>query len=660
MGYWRPWKEDSNVIDSYLDYVRDTSLVKYGADTIGQYINEASQGQIQAIGQLGQAIGRGMNVLSDQMAGFNDQLSDINNRLLFINRNLDIQVEQHRLTNLLLRDVSALLRVPDSEKERRQSIELGLKFLVNASKDADLYADALEQLLKAETIMRQDYFVLHRIGCIYMYAQRYIDPERALDYFLRAAKYASVESDARTIHLAIALTTEFSDASPELDNANSKIGLLAADSFEKAAFASYVLGRFSDAVNYQSKASRLNNTHRNAFILAKYQIRNGGIQEGIKNLGTAIDGDPIHAIAAFKEIDLINQPQVIDLIAEKNQEINNKINILIDEWKDIKSIESNKTIIELAKLLEDSYEIKITKFAFFTKKMNDIIAVIERNKNAIDDLINEVGQYRFLTHSPNKFINELTRTKDLPLEEMPPAVEGIVERFEKDRLKIGTKAFGGTVFHLDIPKGYGLVCTGPIGFAPWGVNGVIGTSEEFGSGLENTRKIVEKASTLVEAGGWFSKNKVTPIATAARLCLEYEHEGYTDWYLPSRSELEAAFDNLFSRDGDLCLGIFNFPDEVPIPDSNPKYFPREESRLWDNDLPEHYPNNPIFWSSSEKSSDDVPHELDPEYCYTNESHESRFDVHFYRNTIKEYYVFHRCFFIAIRKFLIPGVESNEA
>lgn len=50
-GYWRPWKKDSNIFDSYLDYIKDVSLVKYGADTIGEYINQASQIQVQAINQ---------------------------------------------------------------------------------------------------------------------------------------------------------------------------------------------------------------------------------------------------------------------------------------------------------------------------------------------------------------------------------------------------------------------------------------------------------------------------------------------------------------------------------------------------------------------------------------------------------------------------------
>jgi hypothetical protein len=105
---------------------------------------------------------------------------------------MDVQIEQQKLSNLLLENIAELLRVPDSEKERQHSIELGIKFFVNASKDADLFADALEELLKAESLMKQDYFVLHRIGCIYLYVEKYINPEKALEYFLRAAKYASV------------------------------------------------------------------------------------------------------------------------------------------------------------------------------------------------------------------------------------------------------------------------------------------------------------------------------------------------------------------------------------------------------------------------------------------------------------------------------------
>ena len=56
-------------------------------DIIGKYMSVASKEQIQAIGQLGVAIGRWLNVLSEQF-------TEIDSSLRFVNRKLDIQIEQ--------------------------------------------------------------------------------------------------------------------------------------------------------------------------------------------------------------------------------------------------------------------------------------------------------------------------------------------------------------------------------------------------------------------------------------------------------------------------------------------------------------------------------------------------------------------------------------
>ena len=353
-AYWHPWKENSS--DSYQDYLTDTSLVKYGADTVGKYINQASKEHVQAINQLGQAIGRGTHVLLLEMW-------DINAELVFLNRNMDIQIEQQNLSNLLLQNIAELLRVPDSEKERQRSIELGIKFFVNASKDADLYADALEELLKAESLMKQDFFVLHRIGCIYLYVEKYINPEKALEYFLRAAKYASVESDSKASLLVNVLTNNFNTVNSDLNNSEKKIGLLAADSYEKAAFCSYILGHFEDAVNYQIKALKHNKAPQNKFLLAKYQVRTSQISDAIKNLDECIEEAPILALAVFKEIDLINETAVINLITQKNENIDAKIKKLIEKWLSIDSVEAKKNVLYLNELLKQSFEIKIEEIA---------------------------------------------------------------------------------------------------------------------------------------------------------------------------------------------------------------------------------------------------------------------------------------------------------
>ena len=414
-GYWRPWKEDSKLFDSYFDYVKDVSLVKYGAETVGSYINQASKEQVQAINHLGQAMGRGMNVLSNQ-------LSEINNSLFFLNKNLDIQIEQQKLSNLLLKNIAELLRVPDSEKERQHSIELGIKFFVNAQEDEDLYADALEQLMKAEMLMKQDYFVLHRIGCIYLYVEKFINPEKALDYFLRAAKYASVESDPKAMRLANVLTQD-SKTVNSLKNQGDKNDILkiAADSYEKASFSAYVLGQFEDAVKYQAKALEFNPSFQNRFLLAKYQARNGVKDKAVLNLDKTINDAPEFFSAVFKEIDLINEPDVIGLLETKNNEIDKKIKQLPEKYKNVKSTKLENSLNNLDEWLKMSYKNKIAEYAKLELEVKSILGKTSELIKKINDLISEIKNSNRLDFSIDEITdikNELNQAKDLPLEKM--------------------------------------------------------------------------------------------------------------------------------------------------------------------------------------------------------------------------------------------------
>ena len=320
MGYWRPWKENSKVFDSFLDYSKDLGLANYTASAVGTYIQEAASHQVDAINNLAHEIGYGMDVLSSQ-------LEDVSGELRFLNRNMDIQIEQQKLSNLLLQDIAELLRVPDSEKERQLSIEMGVKFLVNAAKDPDLYDDALEELHKAEELRKQDYFVLHRLGAIYLYAEKHMNPEKALDYFLLAAKYASVESDPEAMRLANVMTQSF-DTVNSSDTIES-IQHLAGDSYEKAAFACYVLGRFEEAEKNQKKALKLHPSPENKFLLAKYAVRSGNIDDGVKHLSEAIDESPELMGGVFKELDLANEKAVIEMGKKKNSVANAEIDEII-------------------------------------------------------------------------------------------------------------------------------------------------------------------------------------------------------------------------------------------------------------------------------------------------------------------------------------------
>lgn len=77
---------------------------------------------------------------------------------------------------------------------------------------------------------------------------------------------------------------------------------------------------------------------------------------------------------------------------------------------------------------------------------------------------------------------------------------------------------------------------------PWGPIGIHETSEAIGSGLENTRKIVEKASDI---------NPESAIGRVTTLNLNF----YKDWFLPSQLELVALYQVYV--DSEFDVGDFN-------------------------------------------------------------------------------------------------------
>jgi tetratricopeptide (TPR) repeat protein len=660
-NYWRPWKEGSSVIDSYLDYRKDISLVKYGADSVGKYIQTASKEQVNAINKVGNDIGKGLNILSfltiestnQTVNAINDLggqieaiFSKTNDSLSFINRKIDIQIEQQKISNLLLQNISELLRIPDSEKERQHCIELGLKFFVNAQKDTDLFADALEELQKAEALMKQDYFVLHRIGCIYLYADKFINPEKALEYFKKAAKYSSVESDPKAVRLVNVLTTNFNSPNSAVNNSIEKLQLLTSDSFEKAAFAAYVLGDFNEAILNQNKAFKYNPEPKNQFLLSKYQFRNGNVQEALENLDQSIDLNPhfFDAIVQLTDLDIAGEPKVAEYIEGKTNKLVNDIENVIASGEGIKSNKVLEIIADLNELkTEFLYSEKLITLLKKKSELTSLQKIVEKTYSQIDIQINKLqdkNQYRTFNESKrNKYVDVLSLLKILNAEEAFNQLEkicetiriefdsdlrkeGKIEQEEKeykkqialinpfineiqsslfctisaksieeyvkslnqiktqpasqlkqiqlefnkiknslinDKVKIGSKYQGGIVFHIDEngqnglivaesdvteAKEYSLVVNHPEfgrntikmkGHANWGGIGIIGTSKKIGSGKNNTRIIVEKASW---SSGLFSKK---PAATAARICTESIHNGYNDWYLPSFEELKKIF-----------------------------------------------------------------------------------------------------------------------
>ena len=349
----------SQATDKQVGAIREASQEQVGAIREASQeqvdaIREASQEQVQAIRESGEMIVSAVQEIGVQISeSVRDSanrickgLTNIEDQLQNLNRRTDLQIEQHKMTNYLLENIVELLKIPDSEKERQHAITLGLKFFVNAAKSPELYSDALEWLLKAESLQKQDYFVLHRIGCIYLYVDLLMDLEKARDYFSRAARYASVDSDPDAVRLANILTSPSLQSYSVLPDNPEKILLLASDSYEKAAFASYVMGDMDGAIDYQRKAVRLNGTDQNKYNLSKYLSHQGSVEDAIENLDEVIENSPLYAAAVFQEADMVCREEIVNYIDRKNTDVDEKLQDAITATKDPRMIRTISEVLE--------------------------------------------------------------------------------------------------------------------------------------------------------------------------------------------------------------------------------------------------------------------------------------------------------------------------
>lgn len=392
LSYWRPWDENSSFVDSWGDYLRDKSLVDYGTDKLGSFIQQASRENVQAIEEASQkqvkaTIASGMlqaKAIQDAANKIGFKLDNVSNELKFLNRRMDIAIEQQRINQLNLEE---LLRIPDSEKERLKTIKAGVHFFMASSNDPDLFDDALEEFMKALEMKKQDYFVLHKIGCIYLFSQKHLNPEKALDFFIRAGKYAAADSITDSSVGSEKLKGDFNYIDSTSDR--KQICLLAADSYDKAALTSYILGDDGQAVHFQELAVKSHTEGKNLFNLAKYLFRIGD-NNAIDRLNDAIELDPGMLNAIFCDADIVSSPLIPDFVNQKWAELDNSIEESIISLLQ-KQNSNNRIDLLRIELTKKAYDCINKKNYAKAKTMTSIIMTDDKT---LSDAINKEKVFR--------------------------------------------------------------------------------------------------------------------------------------------------------------------------------------------------------------------------------------------------------------------------
>jgi hypothetical protein len=102
-------------------------------------------------------------------------------------------------------------------------------------------------------------------------------------------------------------------------------------------------------------------------------------------------------------------------------------------------------------------------------------------------------------------------------------------------IAIGENYGGGIIFYVDATGKHGLIAASnnqtSSGNIVWGCQGtsISGTSSVLGAGQANTTAIINGCPT---------------VGIAARICDQLESNGYSDWFLPSKDELNLVYQNL--------------------------------------------------------------------------------------------------------------------
>ena len=315
-------KEISGTISNQTKDI--TSLLSQQKLAFNNTIQQATSEQIHAIKASTNAvcgsIDIGFNLISDHLNeisfGFGEMRSEINTMSSMLDWKLTLLVEQQRITNLLLGNLAKLLRIPDIQKERQYHIEQGIKFLKNAIYDNDFYIDSFTNLNKAEQIEPTDFFVLHKIGLIYMYSIHHLNIPKAEEYFKKSAKYAIAETNTGAIKSKNYLNEEQDDP-----YSAKNIKIQAAEAYLFAGRCCYIQGKFDEAAKLAGTAFNLVPQMLEAgYTQAKSLSANNNESQAATVLEQVIREDRFYSLKIISDLDLSPKKPILQILKKLHNE----------------------------------------------------------------------------------------------------------------------------------------------------------------------------------------------------------------------------------------------------------------------------------------------------------------------------------------------------
>jgi tetratricopeptide (TPR) repeat protein len=267
------------------------------------------------------------------------------------------QLEEQRE---ILRDILRVLQAPlDTQaKELKKRAEYAYR--------NGWFDDALEDFLESEKKNRYDFTIHQNLGNIYFFEKK--NPKKALEYYEKAAKYATPKSP---YHASIAFL---------------HVGLIR-----------YLQGNFQKAYEATLKALELSSQLYEAYYQhAQYCANLGKYAEAVEHLKIAIKGDRYYCVKADSEKDFdVMKDHLISLFKELREEA--------CDWAE-KEIKRAKELIKDAK----SYGVPNESIVVAKNKLNEADALFKRNSyfDYLDAYHNALEAHSLAMDSSVEFLSD--------------------------------------------------------------------------------------------------------------------------------------------------------------------------------------------------------------------------------------------------------------
>lgn len=310
-------------------YLKDVdSIIAKNKDDLKFAMDVASDEQRKAFKQVCGTLEEGFKEVSQHLKTIDFNISglrgEINEMASMLDWKLSLLIEEQKLTNLFLKKITHLLRIPESQKQRVYYIEEGLKYLKSAmleSVESSFYDQAHDSFEKAAEIAK-DFFTLNKLGQIHLYSKKYYDPATAEYYFLQSAREAFAESN-------VGGTTTSKHLQPNgnlsLIYNNDPFKAALAEAYVYAGRACYLQENFSFASKLAGEAYNLIPDFLEAgFEQAKYLVADGQDNEAVKILKTVISKDRYFSIKTLEDGDLIASHSILKLLDDLHIDVMNR------------------------------------------------------------------------------------------------------------------------------------------------------------------------------------------------------------------------------------------------------------------------------------------------------------------------------------------------